>query len=142
MTAPAPHETPMADRNLAWDWSEHGARYTDELIELGGWKAMAAAHAWFDGPDTGDPPERKSDYKLPHHRAIGSETRVVLEGVRSAVNILAAARFQPDKYQLHLPAEDVPAVYEHLATHLRQFGEDPPDILKGWAPADGWPPRG
>lgn len=98
------------------------------------------AHAWHAETDDG-PPERKKDYKLPHHRLLDGRIRVVLEGVRSAMNILAAARFQPDEYRLSIPAEDIPDVYEHLAVHLEEFGEQRPDILKGWSPADGWPPR-
>lgn len=64
----------------------------------------------------------------------------MLDGVQSAMNILAAARFQPADYQLDIPAKDIRDVYEHLAVHLEEFGEDPPDILRGWTPRDGWPP--
>jgi hypothetical protein len=37
-----------------------------------------------------------------------------------------------------LPAEEVRAVYEHLAEHYRQFGRRRPQILKGWSPQQGW----
>lgn len=139
MAVPAPHRSPTADHGIVWDWSDHAPRYTDELIAHGGWDAMARAHAWYDGSED-DPPTRKVAYKLPHHRLIDGRLRVVLEGVRSAMNILAAARFQPGDYRVDLPADEVRAVYEHLATHLREFDEEPPAILRGWSPSDGWPP--
>lgn len=139
MPVPAPHRSPKADRELAWDWSDDAPRYTDELITHGGWEAMVKAHAWH-AAGAEDPPERKKDYKLPHHRLIDGRVRVVLEGVRSAMNVLAAVRFQPEDYRLDVPAEDVSDIYGHLAVHLEEFGERPPDILRGWTPDRGWPP--
>lgn len=138
MPVPKPHRSPKADAGLAWDWSDNAPRYTDELIDHGGWDAMVTAHAWY--APSGDPPTRKSDFKLPHHRVLDGRVRVVLEGVRSAMNILAASRFQPQDYQLHIPANEVREVYEHLAVHLEEFDEQPPAILDGWSQGDGWPP--
>ncbi len=138
MPVPRPHRSPKADRDLVWDWSAHRVAYTDELLAHGGWDAMARAHAWHE-TDEHDPPRRKNAYKLPHHRLVDGRVRVVFEGVRSAMNILAATRFSDD-YLVALPADEVPAVYEHLAVHLQEFDEKPPDILKGWSPSDGWPP--
>lgn len=139
MPAPPPHRSPTAAEDVLWDWSSNGTRYTNELIDHRGWEAMARAHAWHEPTENG-PPRRKSAYKLPHHRLIDGRVRVVLEGVRSALNIIAATRFQPGDYDLHLPAEDIPDVYEHLAVHLEEFGEERPAILRGWSPQDGWPP--
>lgn len=138
MPVPEPHRSPKADANLPWDWSDHAPRYTDELIDHGGWEAMVTAHAWHAA--AGDPPTRKGDFKLPHHRVLEGRVRVVLEGVRSAMNILAATRFQPGDYQLKIPASEVREVYEHLAVHLEEFDEEPPAILDGWSAEDGWPP--
>lgn len=72
---------------------------------------------------------------------VDGRVRVVLGGVRAAMNILAATRFQPDDYRLDIPASDVSAVYEHLAVHREEFDQEPPAILDGWTPAQGWPPR-
>lgn len=138
MTVPSSHRSPKSDPDLPWSWS---AQDSNTLLDHGGWRAMALAHAWYDGSEQ-DPPRRKSDYKLPHHKRIDGRLRVVLAGVRSAMNILAATRFQPQDYQVKLPAQEVRAVYEHLAIHLQQFDQEPPDILKGWSPSDGWPPAG
>lgn len=126
---------------MEWDWSTSGTEYTNDLLDHGGWEAMATAHAWYDtSGGHEDPPEKKKAYKLPHHRLIDGQICAVLTGVRSAMNILAATRFQPEDYRVDLPADEVQDVYAHLAAHLRQFGEDPPAILRGWSPGDGWPP--
>lgn len=135
---PPPHHSPTADADLPWDWSANSAGYTDDLLEHRGWEAMVLAHAWNDG--SGDPATRKSAYKLPHHRLLDGRLRVVLNGVRAAMNILAATRFQPRDYQVHLPASEVEDVYRHLAVHLEEFDEEPPAILEGWSSAEGWPP--
>ena len=139
MPVPNTHRSPRADPDLPWDWSDRRKEYTDQIIQTGGWDSMVRAHAWHEDGDGA--PERKNAYKLPHHRVIDGRLRVVLEGVRSAMNILAATRFSDD-YRVDLPADEVPDVYEHLAAHLRQFGEEPPAILRGWSPSDGWPPPG
>lgn len=137
MPVPESHRSPRASPELGWDWSENRARYTDQILASGGWDSMVRAHAWYESDGT--PPHRKNAYKLPHHRIVDGRLRVVLEGVRSAMNILAATRFSDD-YRVDLPADEVREVYEHLAVHLRQFGEEPPAILRGWDPRDGWPP--
>lgn len=61
------------------------------------------------------PPEAFGDLKLPHHRA--SDGAVVWRGV-----VAAAQRLD----QTDIPAEDVPKVRAHLASHYRQFGKTPP----------------
>jgi hypothetical protein len=140
VAVPPPHRSPKAPPDVPWDWAANSVRYTNELLAHGGWHAMALAHTWYEDSDRG-PPRRKSAYKLPHHRLFDDRVRVVLSGVRAAMNILAATRFDPEEYRVNLPAAEVPAVYEHLAVHLRQFGEKVPRILKGWSPEQGWPPR-
>jgi hypothetical protein len=45
-----------------------------------------------------------------------------LEGVASAMNVIQGGRGGVD-----LPEDEIEAVYEHLAHHYREFGEDPPD---------------
>lgn len=40
-----------------------------------------------------------------------------------------------------IPAEDIPDVYGHLTVHFEEFDEQPPGILRGWTPRDGWPPN-
>ena len=55
------------------------------------------------------------------------------------MNVLASTRFG-GRVSVHLPPEEMRAVYDHLAEHLERFGQRPPQILKGWSKEDGWPP--
>ena len=122
MTVPSPHDTPKADPDRAWNWSEYGAEKTDEIIEAGGWQLMAAAHAWYDASD-GDPPPKKKAYKLPHHEMVDGELKVVWNGVVSAMSVMSGGRGGTD-----VSRDDIDAIYAHLAEHYRQFGEEPPRI--------------
>lgn len=120
MAVPRPHETPTADKNRDWNWSDQRTEEMDALLDLDGWKAVRDAHAWYDDGD-GDPPERRTAYKLPHHEVIGGELKVVWRGVSHAMNVLKGGRGGVD-----LPKRDEDAVYRHLAKHYEQFGEEPP----------------
>ena len=66
MAVPEPHGGPTADKDRDWNWSELGAKQVDAMLDKGGWKEVARAHAWYDDAD-GDPPEKKGAYKLPQH---------------------------------------------------------------------------
>jgi hypothetical protein len=122
MTAPQPHQSPKAPRDRSWEWD--GTDKLDRILEHGGWDAASRAHAWYD-EDAGetDPPDRKTAYKLPHHELIDGELKVVWEGVHRAMNILAGGRGGAD-----LPTGEIDAVYEHLAGHYEQFGEEPREL--------------
>lgn len=67
------------------------------------------------------PPDNFSDLKLPHHRP--SDGRVVWRGVVAAMAALLGARGGVD-----IPASERRAVYDHLASHYRQFDKEPPDF--------------
>jgi hypothetical protein len=122
VAVPQPHRGPTADKDRDWDWSEHEPEQTDALLEEGGWKAMAEAHAWYDDAE-GDPPEKKGAYKLPHHELIDGRLTVVWRGVTHAMNVLVGGRGG-----VRIPDQERKAVWGHLAEHYRQFGEDPPDL--------------
>jgi hypothetical protein len=132
---PKPHRSPKAPEETPWNWN--GPRRTKELLEHGGWEAMARAHAWYEkGPGEGSLPRKKSAYKLPNHQVIDGKPRVAFAGVESAMNVLASTRFGGE-VEVRLPADEVRAVYEHLAEHYRRFGRRPPRILRGWGPRKG-----
>lgn len=118
---PHPHQSPMADRDLGWAWSDSEA--FDELLEHGGWDASVTAHAWVDpsADPEHDPPQRKSAYKLPHHELVDGRIRVVWRGVVAALAVVNGGRGGVD-----IPETDRRRVYDHLASHYRQFGEEPP----------------
>lgn len=80
-------------------------------------RRIAGHYAW--APSV--PPERFSDLKLPHHRP--SDGRVVWNGVRAAMAALLGARGGVD-----IPDGERRAVYNHLASHYRQFDKEPPEF--------------
>jgi hypothetical protein len=121
MTVPRPHTGPKAAKDRDWNWSEEQTDQVDALLRKDGWKAMKQAHAWYDDAD-GDPPEKKTAYKLPHHEVVNGEIKVVWRGVTAAMNVVKGGRGGVD-----IPAGDAKAVYEHLAKHYEQFDEEPPD---------------
>lgn len=125
MAVPEPHESPTADRDLDWDWGEEGAEYTDDLLDHDGWEAMVTAHAWYDDSE-GEPPEKKTAYKLPHHRLVDGQIRAVWAGVESAMNVVEGGRGGVD-----LPEDEIDDVYEHLAAHYEEFDEQPPERPTG-----------
>lgn len=120
MTAVDTHRSPTAPRDRDWKWD--GTDKLDRILERGGWDAVARAHAWFDAED-GNPPDKKTAYKLPHHELIDGKLEVVWEGVSAAMNVMAGGRGGVD-----LPEEDIQAVYQHLAAHYREFDEEPPPL--------------
>ena len=122
MAVPKPHGGPRADKDRDWSWGENEADETNALIDSGGWDAMVEAHAWYDDSE-GDPPEKKSAYKLPHHAVVDGEVKVVWSGVAAAMNVVAGGRGG-----VKVPQKDVQPIYDHLAEHYRQFDEEPPEL--------------
>jgi hypothetical protein len=123
---PAPHSSPRASRDRAWQWS--GTDALDRVREHGGWRAVARAHAWHDpaADREHDPPHEKGAYKLPHHDVVDGLLRVVWRGVVSAMTVVNGARGG-----VGVPVRDARRVYVHLARHYRQFGEEPPEFHGG-----------
>jgi hypothetical protein len=122
MAVPEPHDGPIADKDRDWNWSEQGAKQVDAMLDKGGWKEVARAHAWYDDAD-GDPPEKKGAYKLPHHELIDGRLQVVWRGVSRAMNVLAGGRGGVD-----IPDKERRDVWRHLARHYQQFDEEPPQL--------------
>ena len=118
---PKPRRGPAAAKDRDWNWSGSGAM--DKLVARG-WDTVVEAHAWYDdSADDKDPPEKKTAYKLPHHDLVGGELKVVWRGVVNAMQVLNGARGGVD-----IPASDRRKVYEHLAEHYDEFGEEPPEL--------------
>ncbi len=123
---PATHQSPKAPRDRSWDWS--GTDKFDQILKHGGWEAAVTAHAWHDpdeDPDH-DPPREKQAYKLPHHELLDGRLKVVWNGVVAAMTVVNGARGGVD-----IPERDRRAVYQHLADHYREFGEEPPELDDG-----------
>ena len=82
-------------------------------------KVLRKAYAWVD-PD-GDP-DRKGSYKFIHHE-VGQQDEVGAANVKactSGIGVLNGARGGAD-----VPAAHRKGIYNHLARHLRDAGEDP-----------------
>jgi hypothetical protein len=121
MAVPKPHDGPTADKDRDWNWSERETKEIDALLDKGGWAAVRDAHAWYDDGD-GDPPEKRTAYKLPHHEVVGDRIVVVWRGVAHAMNVLRGGRGG-----VRIPEREKSDVYRHLAKHYEQFDEEPPD---------------
>ena len=82
-------------------------------------RVLRRAHAWVD-PDGAE--DTKGSYKFIHHevRAGGSVGAANVRACRSGIGVLNGARGGAD-----IPAEDRKRIYNHLARHLRDAGEDP-----------------
>ena len=134
MAVPEPHNGPTADKDRDWNWSGQGARQVDAMLEKGGWKLVAEAHAWYDDSE-GDPPEKKGAYKLPHHELIDGRLQVVWRGVTHAMNVLAGGRGGVD-----IPEKDKRAVWRHLAATTSSSTRRRPRPRSGLSGRPGgWP---
>lgn len=114
---------PYADHGISYDdWDAPAlGDFTDESMEAldDDEKMRIAAHfAW----SANLPPMKYEDLKLPHHaatrRGVG---KAVWRGVTAAMAALFGARGG-----VNIPQNDIPDVYDHLAKHYRQFGQEPP----------------
>lgn len=105
--------TPLAPESQAWDGPAEVARATvDDL------KVMCA---WVDSSK----PDIEASYKLAHHVA-GGQHACVWRGVAQCMSIMFGGRGGVD-----MPDSDRRAVYDHLASHYKDFGKPVPD----WSPA-------
>lgn len=82
---------------------------------MGGRKDLRRTFAWVDPNGN---PDSQSSYKLPHHEKDGS---VNISGVQAAMSRLMQSN-------TNIPPADKQAVYNHLATHYRQFNKTPPPL--------------
>jgi hypothetical protein len=117
----APHRSPTAPKERDWDWD--GTDKMNRIIQERGWDGVVKAHAWHDPKEDPehDPPQEKGAYKLPHHELLDGELRVVWRGVVAAMTVVNGARGGVD-----MPETDRRKVYDHLAAHYEEFGEEPP----------------
>lgn len=85
-------------------------------------KTLRKAYAWVD-PD-GDP-GAKSSYKFIHHevKAGGDVGPANVKACTSGIGVLNGGRGGAD-----IPKSDRQGIYRHLARHLRDAGDEPPDL--------------
>lgn len=80
-------------------------------------RKITGHYAWAEA----SPPETFGGLKLPHHRP--SDGAVVWRGVVAAMAALMGARGGAN-----IPDDDRRKVHDHLASHYRQFDEEPPSL--------------
>jgi len=118
-----PHHTEI-NFELNWDKRRaiaNAAKYASsdgsgkkETID---WAKFALFFAWRNP----DKPNAFTGYKLPHHDVVDGKMVAIWRGITAAMAAYHGARGGVD-----IPDEDRPLVYEHLATHYRDAGKEPP----------------
>jgi Escherichia/Staphylococcus phage prohead protease len=110
------HHTATTDDS--WDGSANEARLRDEASA----KYYRRSFAWYD--DEADL-ETKSAYKFVHH-AVSSTGKVGAANTKAAssgIGVLNGGRSGTT-----IPRKDREGVYRHLAAHLKDAGDTPPDL--------------
>jgi len=115
-------DTGMADEGMAWT----GPSLEDctdapwEELASSEKRRIAAHFAWAASM----PPESFGDLKLPHHKAMKEGVGPsVWNGVRAAMGALLGARGGAD-----IPDGDRRGIYDHLASHYKEFDKEPPEF--------------
>lgn len=100
----------------AWDGPANEANLPSEAGPL------RASHAWFD--DEGDP-DAKATYKFVHHFVSegGEVGAASTRGCSAGIAVLNGGRGGAD-----IPDGDRAGVHAHLARHLRDAGQEPPEL--------------
>ena len=119
MAKPGPiraHGTDTSDSS----WS--GSKTETRLAGDQGARVLRRAYAWAD-PDAD--PDTKAAYKFIHHEvsAKGEVGPANVRACRTGIAVLNGGRGGAD-----IPSSDRKGVHSHLARHLRDAGEDPPDL--------------
>lgn len=114
--AVALHSTATSDDE--WDADTNIGRLPDDATAAD----LRAVFAWVD-PEGG--PESRASYKLPHHfvDSDGNAGAASTRACSAAIAVLNGGRGGSN-----IPDADRQAVYNHLATHLRDAGREPPEL--------------
>lgn len=116
--AVAAHDTPTSDGE--WDSAAQEAKL-DSPMSVDTARSM---YAWIDTDSVEDDEVAKAACKFPHHEVNedGTPGAANLAACSSGIGALNGARSTPD-----IPASDFQGVYDHLAGHLRDAGQDVPE---------------
>jgi 2'-5' RNA ligase len=119
LTAVARHETGTTDD--PWDASANVGRLDSPMST----STAERMYAWIDRDQVEDGEVTKSACKFPHHMVgeNGSPGVANLQGCRSGIGVLNGGRGGAD-----IPSDDRQGIYNHLAGHIRDAGEDPPEL--------------
>ncbi len=110
------HSTEVSNRS----WS--GSKTESKLSGDAGARVLRRAYAW---ADTDADPDTKSAYKFIHHEvnAKGEVGAANVRACRTGIGVLNGGRGGAD-----IPASDRKGVYNHLARHMSDADEDPPEL--------------
>lgn len=116
--AVAVHETDTTDAE--WDASAQETKL-DSPMSL---DVARGVYAWIDDEQIEDEQIVKEGCKFPHHEVNedGTAGPANLAACSAGIGALNGAREEPT-----IPAEDFQGVYDHLAAHLTDAGQEPPE---------------
>lgn len=127
--AVAKHTTSV-DTDSSWDgdsardtlakWASSDESADKDTIN---WSKYAKGFTWFNIKESNN----FTSYKLPHHVIKDGELIAVWRGITSAMAALLGARGGTDV------GDDFDACYEHLASHYRDIGKEPPEKGKEYS---------
>lgn len=83
------------------------------------WTKYAQAFGWFDSANS----KTFGAYKLPHHTIVNGQMVTVRQAVQAAMNIVLGGFGG-----INMPSGDKRSVYNHLAKHYREFGDEVPEF--------------
>lgn len=127
------HTAPKEDKETPWDksasilalkvWASSDGSGDKDTIT---WSKYEKGFGWYDESKV----EFFDSYKLPHHDVVDGKLKTNYKGIVSAMGALNGARGG-----VSIPDTDREGVYDHIAKHYEQFGEEAPE-LKGFEQAE------
>lgn len=125
-SAMTPHSTETYDGT--WDGPAQVAKLPNDASVA----TMRSMFAWSD--PSGDA-STKADYKFAHHTVndAGDVDGANITACRTVIANLNGARSAP-----HIPAQDRRGVYAHVAQHLKDAGENVPELRASLEEITGW----
>lgn len=113
-----PHDTETSDAE--WSASEQEGKLDSPMSV----ETAQAMYAWIDDEQIEDDQVTKEACKFPHHEVNddGTPGAANLTACSAGIGALNGAREEPT-----IPTEDFQGVYEHLAKHLTDAGQEPPE---------------
>lgn len=112
-----PHHTETSRKR--WDSSLAERRLPNNAPK----RTLRRVFAWVDARN----PESETAAKFPHHdiSADGQAGAANIRACSNGIGILNGGRGGAD-----IPAGDRAAIYRHLAAHIKDAGEDPPELRR------------
>lgn len=111
------HETAVVDE--AWSAGKNVTRLSNDASA----SVYRNTFAW--EPEAQEDKEDKSKWKLPHHE-VDSNGNPGAANYRGCIAVIAA--LNGARGGVDIPSDDRQGVFEHVAKHIRDHGEEPPEL--------------